>query len=307
MARAALLAGLVAGGSACAWFGLPGFATAYNLAGLAAEAAPMAMVAIITALCLRPGEPDLSPEGTAALGGMAAVTAASVLGAPAGLAAGLAVGALAGALTGEAVQRLRWPNWLTTLAALAALRVLAFAPSGGAAVAASDPWIDAIGNGSSLRVPAPVWIAAAVVGVGWLIRRSMERLGSPVDRSHAAHAEGMRSGEASAAATRGRARAGAIIGSVSALAGIVIAARSGTAQPMAAMGLSLDALCVLALAGHLRSDRPAAWPNLILASALWALIMNVMAVAALPPMLRYLAHALTLMAAAPRSIGRRPA
>ena len=265
MVRNALVAGLIACGFLAVWLWLPGFATPHNLVGMAADAAPIAIVVFALSLSLRPGEADLSVEGTAALGGMIAVAIGTAAGAALGMGAGMCVGAV----TAMAHTRLRWQLWQITLAMLVVVRLAVYALSGGTALVVADPALDMLGNGHWLRVPLPVWIAGAALIGSVAVRRQ-------VDRGYV---------------LRGRL---VIVGGMSALAGVIIAVRAGTANPMAALGLALDALCALALAGHFTRERRVSWAGASIGIGAMALGLNVIAVAALPPLLRYAVHAFIL-------------
>ncbi len=282
---------------ACMW--LPGFATPYNLAGLAADAAPILIVACAVRLCLRRGESDLSVEGTASLAGIVSLALAQASGSGAlGVSAGVILGASVGAVVGRLVCGLAVGPWVATLFALVALRLAGALITSGASVAVADPQLDLIGNGAPMRVPVPVWIAAAVMSGSWLVGRVRHL---PIGDDGPAQEPPLPLSPARPGGGGTEARYAAV-GAATGLAGVLVSVRAGSAQPIGCVGMSLDVLCAVALAdavGAFRrrsGSRPSAADTLVGVS-LMALILNVIAVAAWHPGARYVGHAAILIGA----------
>jgi L-arabinose transport system permease protein len=178
-----------------------------------------------------------------------------------------------------AVVRLRAHGVLVSLVTLHLARGIALLASDGAAVGAADPFFDLIASATLMRVSSPVYVlAACVVAAG--LAAGLGCLGTP-----------------QSVTVRGRIAVYAVVGAAAGLAGVVVTARDGVAQPMAASGLSFDVLCACALGGaSLRGGRGTV-VGMLLGVAMVAVALNVMALTHAPAGAHYMMQGAVLAAA----------
>ena len=198
---------------------------------------------------------DLSVGSVVALAGIVSASfattssTAGVAGSPypffVALPIGVLVGASCGALVGVIVSRFNVPAFVATLGMLSAARGLTLIFAGGRPVPALTPEFRWIGTGSILGIPAPVILLAVVFAVSWwLLART--RFGRYVyavgGNPHAAKTSGIN-------VTRIRFLVYVISGALAGLAGMVLAARTGSALPQAGIAYELDAIAAVVIGG----------------------------------------------------------
>jgi ribose transport system permease protein len=162
-----------------------------------------------------------------------------------GLLAGLGAGACAGLVNGLLVTKVNMPSFIATLATMSMLSGLTLYLTQGNPVTINSAALRNIGQASILGVAAPVWILlVCAVFFGILLARS--RFGRQVyatgDNFEAAHLSGM-------PVTRVKVAAFVISGLLAGIAGFILAARLGTAQPDAGEGLELTAIAAVIIGG----------------------------------------------------------
>jgi putative xylitol transport system permease protein len=161
------------------------------------------------------------------------------------LAVGLLIGVACGAIDGVIVARFKVPPFVATLGMLSAARGLTLIYAGGRPVPALTPQFRWIGNGVLFGVPAPVVIFAGVFVLSWFVL-ARTRFGRYV------YAVG---GNPRAAKTSGinvaliRFAVYAICGACAGLAGMLLAARTGSALTQAGIGYELDAIAAVVIGG----------------------------------------------------------
>lgn len=223
----------------------PFFFTSSNLLAIALTASITALLAIGETFVIILGEIDLS---VGAMLGFTAVITAMVLphgGLVMGLAAGLGAGAGAGLINGLLVTKVNMPSFIATLASLSILSGLTLYLTKGNPVEVGSDAFRLIGTGHILGVPTPIWILlVCAVVFGILLARS--RFGRQVyatgDNFEAARLSGM-------PVDRVKMAAFVISGVLAGIAGFILAARLGTAQPSAGKGLELTAIAAVIIGG----------------------------------------------------------
>ncbi|WP_246731869.1 ABC transporter permease [Methylocapsa sp. S129] len=161
------------------------------------------------------------------------------------LAIGVFIGAAAGAIVGVIVARFAVPAFVATLGMLSAARGLTLIYAGGRPVPALTPQFRWIGTGNLFGIPAPVIIFGAVFLFSWFVL-SRTRFGRYV------YAVG---GNPRAAKTSGidviriRFAVYVICGALAGLAGMLLAARTGSALTQAGIGYELDAIAAVVIGG----------------------------------------------------------
>lgn len=198
---------------------------------------------------------DLSVGSVVALAGVVsasfATTSASgfIPGAPyfaaIPLMAGLLTGTFAGALSGVAVARYTVPAFVATLGMLSAARGLTLIYSGGRPIPALTDGYRWIGTGDILGIPVPIVLFALVFAVAHFVL-TRTRFGRHVyavgGNPHAAKVSGL-------SVSRIRFTVYAISGALAGIAGMVLAARTGSALPQAGIAYELDAIAAVVIGG----------------------------------------------------------
>ncbi|MEM7488614.1 MAG: ABC transporter permease [Pseudomonadota bacterium] len=198
---------------------------------------------------------DLSVGSVVALAGVVAASfattssGAAVAGGPypvvLALAVGLLVGGACGAASGLVVARFSVPAFVATLGMLSAARGLTLLYSDGRPIPALTDEFRWIGTGDIWGVPMPVVLFALVFLAAWWTL-SQTRFGRHVyaagGNPHAATVSGVN-------VSRIRFLVFVISGALAGLAGMILAARTGSALPQAGVAYELDAIAAVVIGG----------------------------------------------------------
>jgi len=198
---------------------------------------------------------DLSVGSVVALAGVVSAafattsSIASIAGGPypavIALVIGVGVGMAAGAVSGVLVARYNVPSFVATLGMLSAARGLTLLAAGGRPIPALTDGYRWIGTGDVAGVPMPVVIFAAVFFVSWYVLSSTRfgrRVYAAGGNPHAATVSGIN-------VTRIRFSVYVISGALAGLAGMILAARTGSALPQAGIAYELDAIAAVVIGG----------------------------------------------------------
>jgi len=223
----------------------PLFLTGPNLLNVLLASSVTVLLASGQTFVILLGEIDLSVGAVLALSGTTTAIVLQSQPLAVGLAAGLGVGALGGLINGLLVTKLRMPSFIATLASTSAFAGLALFITQGNPVGVKNAGFLAIGQGRPLTVPMPVWIILIVVAAfGFLLART--RFGRYIyatgDNPEASRLSGIK-------VHRTTILAFVISGVLASLAGFVLTARLGTAQPTAGNGLELAAIAAVIIGG----------------------------------------------------------
>lgn len=198
---------------------------------------------------------DLSVGSVVALAGVVSAslattsTTAAALGGPYpavfALATGIGAGLVAGWVNGVIVARFRVPAFVATLGMLSAARGLALLYTGGQPVPALTDGYRFIGRGDLFGIPMPIVLFALVFLIAWWVLSST-RFGRRVyavgGNPHAARVSGIN-------VTRIRMMVYVISGALAGLAGMILAARTGSALTQAGIAYELDAIAAVVIGG----------------------------------------------------------
>ncbi len=224
----------------------PYFLSSTNLLNIGKAVAITGIVAVGETIVIIAGGFDLSVGSTMAAAGM---TAAFLLGfgvpLPVAFAASILLGILIGLVNGAIISYARINPLITTLATLAIVRGLAYVVSGGREIVISDPAWLSLGTGAILGIPVMIVIVAVTFLVfGWAMPRTIfGRYAYAIGSSaRAARLSGV-------AVDRWRLAFYVTCGGLASLAGLVLVARTGNAQPSAALGVELDVITAVILGG----------------------------------------------------------
>lgn len=224
----------------------PYFLTATNLLNIGRGIAIVGIVAVGETIVIISGGFDLSVGSTMAAAGMAAgylVTQGVPL--PIAAAVALGIGAAVGLVNGSIISYARINPLIATLATLAIVRGLSYVISGGRELVVSDEAFLQLGVGTFLGIPYIVLILAATFVVfAWAMPRTLFGRYAYAIGSSARAAQ-----RAGVPVARWRIAFYVTIGVLAALAGLVFVARTGNAQPSAALGIELDVITAVILGG----------------------------------------------------------
>ena len=221
---------------------VPNFASFVNMKGLGLAISMSGMVACGMLFCLASGDFDLSVASVIACAG---VTTAVVINLSEslwlGIAAGLLLGALSGLVNGFVIARLM----ITTLATMQIVRGLAYIISDGKAVGIEDERFFTLGYANWFGLPAPIWLTVACLVVfGLLLNkttfgRNTLAIGGNEEAARLAGGPVVRT----------KIIIFVLSGLVSAAAGIILASRMTSGQPMTSIGYELIVISACVLGG----------------------------------------------------------
>ena len=158
---------------------------------------------------------------------------------------GVATGIAMGALSGVAVARFLVPAFVATLGMLSAARGLTLIYSGGRPIPALTDGYRWIGTGDIAGIPVPIILFALVFAVAHFVL-TRTRFGRHVyavgGNPHAAKVSGL-------PVRRIRFAVYVISGALAGIAGMVLAARTGSALPQAGVAYELDAIAAVVIGG----------------------------------------------------------
>jgi inositol transport system permease protein len=221
------------------------FLSLENFLNVARQAAPLVIIGVGMTFVMATAGIDLSVGSVVALVSVLIVTLLE-LGLPTYvvIASALLVGLVAGLLNGVFV-RLGLPAFIVTLAALTALRGVAFVISDGYATPVRDDVVLWLGRGQVGALHVPILVAVIVGLIGWVLLNSTKfgihalAVGGHED---AARAMGINVGRVKVVAYGGS-------GLLAALAGVILTGRLGNGSPNAGIMLELEVIAATVLGG----------------------------------------------------------
>jgi ribose/xylose/arabinose/galactoside ABC-type transport system permease subunit len=242
-------------------FASPYFLTATNLLNIGRGIAIVGIVAVGETIVIISGGFDLSVGSTIAAAGMAAgflITHGVPL--PLVFVAAIAIGLLVGLINGLIISYGRINPLIATLGTLAIVRGLGYVISGGREIVIANDAFLSLGVGTVFGVPLIVLLLILTFLIfGWLMPRTLFGRYAYAIGSSARAAQ-----RAGVPVARWRIAFYVTCGGLAALAGLVFVARTGNAQPSAALGIELDVITAVILGGtSLTGGRGRIWGTFI--------------------------------------------
>ncbi len=224
----------------------PAFLTTANVLSILLASSLIGIVAVGETFVIVTGGIDLSVGSVVAFSGVIAGMAVHAH-APVWLAglAGIGVGAGIGGFVAFAVTVLGMSAFIVTLAVLAMARGLAFIVTGGNTIFGFPDAFDNIGGGNLGPFPIAALISLGVFAVAWLVL-ARTVFGAEV-YAVGGNAEAARL--AGIPVSRRIAAVYVISGALAGLGGVVLTGRLDSAQPIAAVGLELNAIAAVVIGG----------------------------------------------------------
>jgi ribose/xylose/arabinose/galactoside ABC-type transport system permease subunit len=250
----------------------PNFLTATNLTVVSRQIALALFLSIGMTFVILSGAIDLSVGSVVALVSVTVGQLMVTAGLPPVLATVLAlvVGALVGVFNGAVVAYTRIPSFVVTLGMLAMASGLALGITQGQTISGFPQGFLAIGQGSTLGLPNPVWLAAVVAVVAHLVLarttfgRHVYLLGS---NEQAALLSGI-------AVRRTKILIFTVASTLAACAAIVETARLTVGQPSAGAGYELAAIGAVVIGGASLFGGEGSILGTVLGTTLLGLILN---------------------------------
>lgn len=225
---------------------VPYFATVINMKGLGLAISMSGMVACAMLFCLACGDLDLSVASVIACSGVVTAVAINATSSVIlGVGAGLLSGVLFGLLNGFVIAKLQINALITTLATMQIARGLGYIISDGKAVGITEEGFFAIGNSSLLGVPTPIWLTIVTFAIfAFLLNRTVYGRNTLAigGNEEAARLAGVN-------VVKTKMLIFTISGFISALAGVILAARMTSGQPMTSVGFELVVISACVLGG----------------------------------------------------------
>jgi L-arabinose transport system permease protein len=273
---------------------VPNFGSLINMKGLGLAMSMSGMVACGMLFCLASGDFDLSVASVIACAG---VTTAVVINMTEslwiGIAAGLLLGVVCGFINGFVIAKLKINALITTLATMQIVRGLAYIFSNGQAVGIEDERFFALGYTNWFGVPAPVWLTIGTMIIfGFLLNkttfgRNTLAIGG---NEEAARLAGV-------PVVRTRIIIFILSGLVSAAAGIILASRMTSGQPMTSLGYELIVISACVLGGVSLKGGIGKISYVVAGVLILGTVENAMNLLNISPFSQYVVRGLILLAA----------
>ncbi|QKZ05211.1 L-arabinose ABC transporter permease AraH [Pseudomonas eucalypticola] len=222
------------------------FLSPMNMRGLGLAISTTGIAACTMLYCLASGHFDLSVGSVIACAGViAAVVMRDTNSVFLGVSAALGMGLIVGLINGIVIAKLRINALIATLATMQIVRGLAYIFSNGKAVGVMNEGFYVFGNGQVMGVPVPILITLfCFIFFGWLLNyttygRNTMAIGG---NQEAARLAGVH-------VDRTKIIIFAVHGLVGALAGVVLASRMTSGQPMVGQGFELTVISACVLGG----------------------------------------------------------
>ena len=235
---------------AVAAFRYPQFLEVNNLMNVLRQNTMLGLIALGMTFVILTGGIDLSVGSLLAVAGVVSATLAGQ-GLAVALISGVGLATLLGLVNGVVIAKARIQPFIVTLAMMIAARGLALVYTGEQSVRVYDSGFTDLGRGiidvGPLPLPLPVLILFVAYAVGWLVLNHT-RFGRHVyalgDNEEAARLMGLNVGRVTMGVY-------ALSGALAGLAGVILASRLGSGQPVAGAGDELTAIAAVVVGGTL--------------------------------------------------------
>lgn len=273
---------------------IPNFATVINMKGLGLAISMSGMVACGMLFCLAAGEIDLSVASVIACAGV--VTAVIINLSQSvwlGITAGIALGAAVGLVNGFVIAKLKINSLITTLASMQIARGLGYIISDGKAVGITKEEFFELGYLDILGIPLPIWFTIICIGIfGFLLSKTTYGRNTLAigGNEEAARLAGIN-------VERTKLMIFVLSGMIAALAGVILAARMTSGQPMTSVGFELVAISACVLGGVSLTGGVAKISFIIAGVLILGTIENAMNLLNISPFAQYVVRGLILLIA----------
>ena len=273
---------------------VPNFTKWENVKGLLLAVSLVGMISCTMLFCLAGGDFDLSVGSTVALAGVMAALVINKYGnTPMALMIPIAEGALIGSVNGFVIARIGINALITTLATMQIVRGLGYIISDGKAVGISQEGFFVLGIKQVGGLAMPVWIMlACFVLFGWMIQKT-------VFGRNTLALGGNEEAVRLAGINVDRLKIGifAMQGAMAGFAGIVLASRMTSGQPMTSQGLELEVISACVLGGVSLTGGVGNMVAVVSGVLIMGAMQNAMNLLNVPAFWQYVARGAILLAA----------
>ncbi|HVF41449.1 MAG TPA: ABC transporter permease [Pyrinomonadaceae bacterium] len=252
------------------------FLTEENLTNVLRQNSMLGLVALGMTFVILTGGIDLSVGSLVAVAGVVAAGLAG-RGVLVALLAGVGFATALGLLNGLVIAKARIQPFIVTLAMMIAARGLALVYTGEKTISVprGAEGFSELGRGrvdlGLFSIPYPVLILLAAYAVAWVVL-NYTRFGRHTyalgDSEEASRLLGLNVGRVTVGVY-------ALSGAMAGLAGVLLASRLGTGQPVAAVGWELDAIAAVVVGGTLLTGGQGGIGSTLVGMLLLALIFNI--------------------------------
>jgi len=224
------------------------FRTVNNFLSLVRQSSVNGLIAFGMTVVILTGGIDLSVGSVLALSAsLCAMMISSGINAGVAMALSLVIGLVLGSISGVMVAYGRLQPFIATLITMTVYRGVTMIITGGKPVSrlGENPLLENIGRGELVGIPVPVWILAVIFLIFLFMLKRMtigRKIYAVGSNDRAAHLAGVNISGV-------RILVYAISGVMSALAGLILLSRLGSAQPTLGTGYELDAIAAVAVGG----------------------------------------------------------
>ncbi len=279
---------------------VPGFASQFNMKSLALAVSMTGMVACTMMLVLASGNFDMSCGAVIACSGVVAAvvinkTSGTLGGASVAVGIGMAlvVGLIVGLINGMTIAYAKINALITTLATMQITRGMGYIIGDGRAVGIVQERFFILGTGSLFGIPIPVYITAACFVLFGIILektafgRNTLAIGG---NEEAANLSGIR-------VSKHKLLLFVIHGIMSGFAGVVLASRMTSGQPMTSQGFELDVISACVLGGISMAGGIASIWFALAGVLIMGIVQNSMNLMNVPTFYQYVARGVILLLA----------
>lgn len=277
----------------CALF-VPNFSSFINMKGLGLAVSMSGLVGCGMMFCLASGDFDLSVASVIACSGVVCSVAINATGSVfLGATIGILSGVLFGLINGLVVAKLKINAFITTLATMQMARGTGYIISDGVAVGITEESFFSLGNSNFLGIPLPIWLTIIAFCVfGFLLNKTVFGRNTLAigGNEEAARLAGVN-------VTKYKIIIFTMSGLMAAIAGVVLASRMTSGQPMTSVGFEMTAISACVLGGVSLNGGVAKVSYLIAGVLILGTIENAMNLLNVSPFAQYVIRGLILLVA----------
>lgn len=256
------------------------FFTPANLFNLIRQVTPVGIISMGMLLVILTGGIDLSVGSVVAMAGVLCALFTYMMPLPFALLAALLSGLLVGSLSGYLVAYHKMAPFIATLALMSIVRGLGFIFSKGAPIIVEDraAALTDFGSGSFLGIPNPAWILFLVFGMMAILLRfhAFGRIVIAIgSNEEAVRLSGIR-------VPVYKFSVYAIAGGLSAIAGMILTARTSVGAPVTGVAMELDVIAAVVIGGASLMGGKGSAINTLLGVFILGMIGNIMNLMTIP-------------------------
>ena len=271
------------------------FFTASNLFNLIRQVTPVGIISMGMLLVILTGGIDLSVGSVVAMSGVLCALFTQTMPLPLAISAALLSGLLVGSLSGYLVSIHKMAPFIATLALMSIVRGIGFISSKGAPILVAEDAkaLTDFGSGSTLGIPNPALILFLVFTITSVFikynvfGRIVIAIGS---NEEAVRLSGIK-------VSAYKFSVYAITGTLSAVAGIIITARTAVGSPVMGVGMELDVIATVVIGGASLNGGKGSAINTLLGVLILGMIGNIMNLMIIPSYLQQLIKGLIIITA----------